>query len=271
MPTKRTLNKEPGTALFSAIILLWAGLSLIGDAQAGSLHRHGCEQPVEDTQVCWDAIGNAGEDPAPFSEVHLLPIALARQGDAKLLTDYSRTVFRQFLPSGFADTLVQEWTPATHLEEAIALTRLHQWGLTLWISPRILRESSANSPGIVDWDVYLIKHSKLLRTVRVRVESRPTRASKNVEVGTSVGAMLLAAGAATAHPFATAGTMAGAVAMSPSHPPEAGRSLELMTEFAVRQLLTSFKYPMEQLETQKEASQTAKRFSGWSERFFTPK
>ncbi|MEO5349221.1 MAG: hypothetical protein H7836_06220 [Magnetococcus sp. YQC-3] len=271
MPIKRTLKREPGTPLFSAIVLLLAGLLQVGNAQATSLHRSGCEKPMEDTQVCWDAIGDAGEDPAPFSEVHLLPIAWSRQGDVQLLADYSHTVFRQFLPSGFADNLIQEWTPATHLEEAINLARLHQWGLTLWISPRILRESSANSPGIVDWDVYLIKHSKLLRTFRVRVESRPTRASKNVEIGTATGALLVASGAALTHPFSAAATVAGAAAMSPSHPPEAGRSLELMTEFAVRQILTSFKYPMEQLANTPQPSPTSKRLTGWAEQVFSPK
>ncbi len=235
------------------------------------MHQSGCENPTEDVQVCWDAIGDAGEEFAPFSDVHLLPIAMDRQGDPQLLADYSRSVFRQFLPSGFADTLTQEWYPATHLEEALSLARLHQWALTLWISPRVLRESSPTSTGIVDWDLYLIKHNKLLRTLRVRVESRPTRTSTGVETGTTVGALLLATGAVLTHPITSAGAVAGTVAMSSSHPPEAGRSMELMTEFAVRQVLTTFKSPMEGLESTPQPSPIMQKASGWADQFFSPK
>ncbi|MEO5363153.1 MAG: hypothetical protein H7838_05965 [Magnetococcus sp. DMHC-8] len=271
MPIKMKPKRAPVTPWRMATALLWTGLWLAGNAWAGSLHHNDCENPVEDVQVCWDAIGDAGEEFAPFPDVHLLPIAWQRQGTPQLLTDYSRAVFRQLLPSGFADNLTQEWHAAANLEEAMSLARLHQWALTLWISPRVLRESSSVSPGLVDWDIYLIKHNKLLRTLRVRVESRPTRAGKGVETGTTVGALLLATGAVTAAPIGSAATVAGTVAMSPSHPPEAGRSLELMTEFAVRQVLTSFKYPMEQLRSGSTPTPAAQKASGWVNQLFSPK
>lgn len=266
-----TIKRASKTTLFAVMALLWAGLSPSGNAWATALHFNGCENPVEDTQVCWDALGDAGEEFAPFSEVHLLPIAWNRQGDAQLLADYSRTVFRQILPSGLADNLIQEWDTATHLEEAISLARLRQWGLTLWISPRMLRESSANSPGVVDWDVYLIKHSKLLRTLRVRVESRPTRTSTSPTTVAGVGALLAATGSVTAHPIASASTLIGTAVMSPSHPPEAGRPLELMTEFAVRQLLTSFKTPMEEMRSSEDPASSDQKASGWVNQLFSPK
>ncbi|MBF0401996.1 MAG: hypothetical protein HQL90_14685 [Magnetococcales bacterium] len=266
-----TIKSKPGTTLFAVITLLWAGLWLPGPAAATALHHSGCDNPTADTQVCWDALGEAGEEYAPFPEVHLLPIAWNRQGDAQLLADYSRTVFRQLLPSGLSDNLVQEWFTATHLEEALSVARLHQWALTLWISPRMLRESSANSPGIVDWDIYLIKHNKLLRTLRVRVESKPTRTSTSPTTVAGVGALLAASGSLTAHPIASAGTLIGTAAMSSSHPPEAGRPLELMTEFAVRQILTSFKTPMEEMESSAPADPTNEQASGWINQLFTPK
>ncbi|MEO5339777.1 MAG: hypothetical protein H7837_04550 [Magnetococcus sp. MYC-9] len=271
MPIKRSPGKRPGVVCLSMVALLWSGLLLAGNLWATSMHHHGCENPEESVQVCWDAIGDAGEEFAPFADVHLLPIAWDRRGEPQLLADYSRAVYRQFLPSGFADTLTQEWTPVTRLEEAIATARLHQWAMTLWISPRILRESSASSAGIIDWDIYLIKHSKLLRTMRVRVESRPTRASKGVETAAGVGTLLLASGAVLSNPFSSAGAVAGSVAMAPAHPPEAGRPLELMTEFAVRQILTAFKLPMERLESSVPPSPTASRASQWTQQIFTPK
>ena len=253
------------------LAVLWAGLCLSDNALATSIHHNGCDNPLADVQVCWDAIGDAGEEFAPFSEVHLLPIAWDRQGDQQLLADYSRSVFRQFLPSGFADNLIQEWAVATRLEEAFAVARLHQWPMTMWISPRILRESSPTATGIVDWDVYLIKHGKLLRTLRVRVESRATRTSKGVETGAAVGTLLMATGAALAAPFSSAATVAGSVAMSDAHPPESGRPMELMTEFAVRQILTSFKEPMERLESGQPPPPMMQKATGWVDQVFSPK
>ncbi|MBF0462740.1 MAG: hypothetical protein HQL87_15275 [Magnetococcales bacterium] len=280
MPIKITRKREWGWPMATGgrsgrvgmvMAVLLAGLWCSGNALATSIHHNGCDNPVEDVQVCWDAVGDAGEEFAPFSEVHLLPIAWDRQGDQQLLADYSRAVFRQFLPSGFADNLVQEWVVATHLEEAFAVARLHQWALTLWISPRILRESSATGSGIVDWDVYLIKHGKLLRTLRVRAEARATRASQGPVTGTAMGAALVATGAAVAAPFSSAAAVAGTVAISGGHPPEAGRPMELMTEFVVRQILTSFKEPMEQLESTKPPSPVMQKASGWVEQVFSPK
>ncbi|WP_130470545.1 hypothetical protein [Candidatus Magnetaquicoccus inordinatus] len=238
---------------------------------AAGVHHHGCENPIADVQVCWDAQGDAGEEYAPFSDVHLLPIAQNRQGETQLLPEYTRSIFRQLLPSGLADNLTQEWQPATSLEEAIAVARLHQWGLTLWISPRQFRESSPNASGIVDLDVYLLKHGKPLRTLRVRAESQPTRPGKGVETGTTVGALMLATGAAFSNPVASASTVVGSVAMAPHHPPESGRPLELLSEYAIRQMLTTFKYPMEQLRSTPEASQNKRLATEWVDQFFAPK
>ncbi|MBF0097451.1 MAG: hypothetical protein HQM04_08055 [Magnetococcales bacterium] len=271
MPTKIPNRIKSGRRQGMSTALLWLGLSLTGNGMAAGIHHHGCENPVADVQVCWDAQGDSGEEYAPFSDVHLLPIAQFRQGETQLLPEYSRSIFRQLLPSGLADNLTQEWQPATSLEEAIAVARLHQWGLTLWISPRQLRESSPNASGIVDLDVYLIKHGKPLRTLRVRAESQPNVPGKGVEVGTSVGALLVATGAAFTNPIASASTVVGSVAMAPHHPPESGRPMELLSEYAIRQMLTTFKYPMEQLQTTPEAAKSKQMATEWVDQFFAPK
>ncbi|MBF0183741.1 MAG: hypothetical protein HQM06_05030 [Magnetococcales bacterium] len=271
MPSKIANSINSGSRKRMIALLLWAGLSLTGNGMAAGVHHHGCENPVTDVQVCWDVQGDAGEEYAPFSDVHLLPIALNRQGETQLLPEYSRSIFRQLLPSGLADNLTQEWHPATSLEEAISVTRLHQWGLTLWISPRQLRESSPNASGIVDLDIYLIKHGKPLRVIRVRAESQPNRPSKGVETGTSVGALLLATGAAITNPIASASTVVGTVAMTTPHPPESGRPMELLSEYAIRQMMTTFKYPMEQLHSSTEPSASRRMANEWVDQFFAPK
>ena len=271
MPIKRVFKSGLGSRRLVVIVLLWSGLWWAGSAWASSMHHNGCENPEADVQVCWDVLGDAGEEFAPFADVHLLPIAWEREGEPQLLADYTRTVFRQLLPSGFADKLTQEWSPATHLEGAMAMARLHQWALTLWISPRVLRESSPTSAGIVDWDIYLIKHNKMLRTMRVRVEARPKQGSTRVTMGTGVGALLVASGAALTHPIASTATVVGAMAMAPLHPPEAGRPLELNTEFAVRQMLTAFKTPMERMKSTVPPSGITNTASQWLDQIFSPK
>lgn len=254
----------------SPMAVFLAGILFVSNALATPLHRNGCETPLEsDMQVCWNAIGEAGEIFGPFPEMHLLPISWDRQGDYQVLAEYSRSVYRQLLPSGLAENLLQEWTPVTHLEEAISQSRLRGWPLTLWISPKTLRLSSAASPGVVDWDVYAIQSGKLLRTLRIRVESHPKRGSHALKSGTFIATLLTASGAVAGNPIGSIATVAGAVATAPGHPPKAGRSLERMTELAVQQIPALFQFPMEGIPSHPPTSQSVRKITGWFDGLFS--
>ncbi len=253
---------------------LLAGLLFVSTAWATPLHRHGCENPLTESelQVCWDVVGDPGEVFSPFPEMFFMPIAMDQGGEPQLLADYTRSVFRQLLPSGMADNLYQEWAPVTNLEDMLLQARLRRLTYVLWIAPRVLRASSASSPGIVDWDIYVIRSAKLLRTLRIRVESHPKRNDKSVESGTAVATLLTATGAVLTNPFASAAAVTGAVATARSGPPEAGRSLELMTELAVRQLTVLFQFPVENLQSEMLTKpKPVKKIQGWVDKVFAHK
>lgn len=249
-----------------------AGLLFVGHASAAPLHRGACEKALgAELQVCWDAVGEEGEEFGPFLELHMMPISWDHQGDAQLLADYTRSVFRQLLPSGLSKNLIQEWTPATNLEGAIKQIHRYQWPYTLWISPRMLRAGSAMSSGVVDWDAYIMKSNRLLRTLRIRVESHPKRADKSIESGTAVGALLTATGAVGGYPLASTAAVAAAMATAQKRAPEAGRSLELMTELAVRQIILLFQYPMEELRSTPSAEKNSvQKVTNWIDTIFSP-
>lgn len=244
---------------------LLAVLLFVGNALAAPLHRDGCETPLgAKTTLCWNAIGEAGDEYGPFPEVHLLPISWDLHGDVQILADYSRNVYRQLLPSGLTHNLIQEWTPVTHLEDAITNSRLQGWSMVLWISPRVLRVSSATSSGLVDWDVYAIRSGRLLRTLRIRVESKPIQANHGVKSGTAVATILAAASIFGTNPISSAAAVAGTIATAPGRPPEAGQSLELMTKLAARQIPSLFQFPMEELGTSAQLSpSTMQGVTGW--------
>lgn len=245
----------------------------VGNALAIPLHQSGCETPMEaELQICWDATGDRGDVFGPFPEMHLFPIAWEREGNTQVLADYSRTIFRQLLPSDLTENLTQEWEPATNLNDAIVQARRNRWSYALWISPRLLRASSAASPGVLDWDVYVIRAGRLLRTLRIRVESAPKRPNRSIASGTAMATALTAVGALFASPFGSVAAVAGTMATAPAGPPEAGRSLELMTELAVRQITVVMRHSMEGLKSDAlGSSSTVQKVGGWLEQVFTPK
>ena len=225
---------------------LIAGLLCVSSALAAPLHSNGCKTQA-DMQLCWNTIGEAGDEYGPFPEVFLLPIAWERYGDTQILADYSRSIYRQLLPSGLTDNLIMEWTPVTSLEEAMTQARLQKWSMVIWIAPQTMRESSPASPGLVDWEVFALRSGRLLRTMRIRVESKPRRPSTRLETGGTMAALLTAAGVFSSNPIASTTTVVGSIATAPGHPPEAGQSLAMMTELAARQIPTLFQFPMEEL------------------------
>ncbi|MBF0340685.1 MAG: hypothetical protein HQL95_06925 [Magnetococcales bacterium] len=214
-----------------------------------ALHRKACETPYQGVSVCWDAVAedDAVELPLPYAKMHLLPIARQVAGQPEVWVDMSRTIFRQLLTGHLADQLVPEWTPVYHLEGALALSQSSGWPAVLWIAPRETRNSSATSAGLVDWDVYLISKGRLMRTVRVRVESRPNQKTDGLEKATVTGSILAATGALAGAPIGSMAAIAGSYAMGQSSPPEAGQPLELMTELATRQVLFLFQQTFEYL------------------------
>ncbi|MBF0272599.1 MAG: hypothetical protein HQL98_11120 [Magnetococcales bacterium] len=220
-------------------------------AGEAAMHRKACETPYQGVSVCWDALAEdqAAELPVPYPKLHLLPIARQVAGQPEVWVDMSRTIFRQLLPGQLAEQLIPEWTPAYHLEGALALSQRSGWPAVLWISPRETRNSSATTSGLVDWDVYLISKGRLLRTVRLRVESQPDRKTDGLERATVAGSVLAATGALITNPLSSMGTVAGTYAMGQSSPPDAGQPLELLTELATRQLLFLFQQPMDYLAT----------------------
>ncbi len=222
-------------------------------------HRKGCEFPLEGVQVCWEATSETGDSYAPFPKVHFLPIARDVAGREEVLADYTRKVYRQLLPSGFAHRLKMEWKPVYHLEQAVEQGwPNNDWPVVLWVAPRVLKNSSIASPGIVDWDIYLIDGSeaqsgRLIRRMRVRVQSDPKVKKDDVETAAIMAGVIStsASGAiieGIEEALGAASLVGGAAALAQKSPPEAGVSLELMTELAVRQMLFLLQYPVEELD-----------------------
>ncbi|MBF0429458.1 MAG: hypothetical protein HQL94_11095 [Magnetococcales bacterium] len=235
-----------------ASICVVVGLAIAPVIAQASIHRKACETPYQGVSVCWDAISEESLDLSePLTKLHLLPIARQIAGQPEVLVDMSRMIFRQLLPGHLADQLIPEWTPVYHLDGAVTLSQRSGWPAVLWISPREIRNSSATSSGLLDLDVYLLSKGRLLHTLRIRVESRPDQKSDGVERAAVMGSALVATGSVVGAPIGSLAAVAGAYAMGQSSPPEAGKSLELMTELAVRQLLFLFQQPLENMPTAK--------------------
>ncbi|MBF0311076.1 MAG: hypothetical protein HQL56_16295 [Magnetococcales bacterium] len=229
---------------------LLACLLGLRDASAEAVHRRGCDYPLKGVSVCWEATGDPDLPFAPFKELHLLPVGWQRGGNEEILGDYTRTLYRQFLPGNLATDLIQEWRPAFTLEQAMALVRKEQWPAALWVVPRLLRESSATSSGVVDWELHFISGEKgvhPLRTMRVRVESLPEVKRTNKENVATLGGMALVTPLAITAPVQTLGALVAADALSKDKPPLAGQPLELLTELAARQVMQVVQYPMDEL------------------------
>ncbi|WP_085441299.1 hypothetical protein [Magnetofaba australis] len=232
----------------ASLALSAALLTLSFASTAHAIHRKGCEFPLKDVEVCWEASAEIDAPMSPYPEVHLFPVTQRGIGEDGVLVDYTRALYRQILPSNLTQRLVQEWRPAFHLEEAVDMTQQEGWETALWIAPRVLRNSSAGTPGVVDWDAYLLTgEGKPMRTMRIRVTSNPHREKKDVEAVTTVAGLSLAAGKLFSNPAETALTAFAAAATADEKPPEAGYSLELMTELAMRQVLFLAQHDIEDL------------------------
>lgn len=231
-----------------ASVLVAIGLIVAPWLAEASIHRKACENPMAGVSVCWDATAEEETEAATgFSRLHLLPIARQVAGQPEVLVDMSRTIFRQLLPGRLAEQLVPEWTPAYHLEGALSLSQNPSWPALLWISPREIRNSAPGTSGLLDWDVYLISKGQLVRTMRIRVESNPNRTTDGLERATTLGSALAITGTVLSNPLSSAATVTGAYAMGQSNPPEAGQPLELLTEFATRQVIFILRQAMETL------------------------
>ncbi len=264
---------------FGISVGLLAGLMLSTAALAQPLHRKGCDFPLKGTQVCWEATGPQGGEYGPFPTVHLLPVARELDGRAEVLRDYTRTIYRQLLPGDLAGELIAEWTPSVNLEETVRLVRNGEWPATLWIMPRRLRNSSSSSSGLVDMDLYLFKNKKLLRTMRIRVESKPDREGDGFERAVATGAMLAGSGAlGNISGFASIGAVGGSAAMGNPGAPEAGHSLEMLTELAMRKLLYLSQFALEELPAHRlpdnrafSPERVSNGITSWWARIFSPK
>lgn len=234
-----------------ASILITAGLVMTPLFAEAAIHRKACENPFQGVSVCWEAIGTEDLEIKPLTKLHLLPIARQIAGQPEVLVDMSRAIFRQLLPGNLAEQLVSEWTPVYYLDQALEVSRNSSWPATLWISPRDMRNSSATSSGVLDLDVYLLAKGQLLRTLRIRVESHPNQTSDGFERATVLGSTLATTSMITGSPIGTIAAMAGTYAMGQANPPEAGQSLELLTELATRQMLFLFQQPLENLPAPK--------------------
>lgn len=233
--------------------LLWLGGVLLGltplGAHAGPVvYREGCEYPFQGVSVCFEVSALEASDHAPFKELHLLPVAMERDGEAALLTDYTRMIYRQLLSARLARRLIQEWTPVLHLDQLVRDVD-PTWPVTLWIDPRQLRNSSAASPGVVDWEIYFLRHDgELVRNLRIRVESAPEVTTATLEqamlsagfIYTTLGAGALATGEMLL-------IMGGSVLQAQESPPRAGLSLELLSQLALRQLIALMDRPIEEI------------------------
>ncbi|MBF0107625.1 MAG: hypothetical protein HQL76_00410 [Magnetococcales bacterium] len=247
-------------------------------AVASPLHRKGCEFPYPGVEVCWEATAGLGTSHAPFDELHMLPISRTIAGQEEILEDYTRDVFKQLMPGNLAEYLVPEWVPVYNLEQALVRSREGGWPAVLWISPRILKNSSAAGPGVVDWDVYIVSRGQLVRNLRIRVSSAPVARDDAAEKGITMGTIMVASGAASSGGFiGAAAATAAVVGTANAKPPETGKPLELMTELATRQLLFLAQFPIETLNfpgaplPPKEDMPAMDRVHGWFRKAFAAK
>lgn len=225
---------------------LLAGLFISSTLWASTpVYRKGCEFPLKGVELCWEATAGSTSDYGPFPEMHLLPITRMVGGEEQILAETTRKVFRQLLPGNLTERLVPEWTPVFHLEEAMMSGQEWGWPAYIWISPRTMRNSSEMSSGVLDWDVYLFSDNRLARTLRIRVESKPNQSSNGNVLMATAGAFLVAD--STFSPTATAAALTSIGAVATANPPEAGRSLEILTELATRQILFLAQFPINDL------------------------
>ncbi|MBF0414435.1 MAG: hypothetical protein HQL79_01550 [Magnetococcales bacterium] len=263
------------------IIPLTLATTLFGmvlSATANPVHRKGCEFPLSGVEVCWEATASLGSSYAPYDELHILPIARKIAGNEEILESYSRDVFKQLMPGNLAEYLVPEWVPAFTLEQAMAMSREEKRPSVMWISPRVLKNSSAAGPGVVDWDVYILSRGQLVRTMRIRVASAPKEHDDAVEKGLTMGTVMAATGSFLSGGFlgAVAATTVE-VGTANRKPPEAGKALELMTELATRQLMFLAQYPIEALNypgapmPPKDTTQPPERINNWLRDAFAAK
>jgi hypothetical protein len=219
-----------------------AGLVFASTLSASTpVYKKGCEFPLTGVQVCWEATSSANVDHAPYDELHMLPITRMVGGSEEVLVDTTRKIFRQMLPSAMAERLIPEWSdPVFYLEDAMMSGQDYGWPAYMWISPRVMRNSSEMNSGLVDWDVYFFSNNKLTRTLRIRVESKPKRTDNRTEIMAAASATLFFS--STVSPFVSSAASYGAGTMAVADPPEAGQSLEIMTELATRQILYLAQY-----------------------------
>ncbi|MBF0447730.1 MAG: hypothetical protein HQL67_05970 [Magnetococcales bacterium] len=252
---------------------LLAGLFFSSTLTAGiPVHKKGCEFPLDGVELCWEATAGMGTDHAPYEELHLLPISRVLAGEEQVLVDYTRQIYRQLLPGSLAERLIPEWKPVYHLEQAMMSGQEWGWPAYMWISPRAMRNSSEMSPGLVDWDVYFFGDNQLVRTLRIRVEANPNQGDNGLETMTATGVALVASARSSLSPLVTAATVAAAGSMKTANPPEAGISLELMTELATRKILYLAQFPISDLAPEPAQKKTlTDRFNNWSDTIFAPK
>ncbi|MBF0610940.1 MAG: hypothetical protein G8345_09005 [Magnetococcales bacterium] len=236
-----------------SIFALVVTVVLMGQtALASILYRNGCETPQPGVEVCWEVNGEAESRPFPLEEtLHLLPVVVPGSGDPQILDVYTRSIYRQLLPGNLTRSgIVQEWQPVMYLDEAIRVVRNKPWPMALWISPRVIRNSGPATSGLLDLDLYFIqgKSGALYRTLRLRVESKPEiRRDERENTLASAGAMGLLK-ALDYTPVVGTLAVGAARAVSPASPAEAGISLELMTEYAFRHMMTLMQYPLESIK-----------------------
>ncbi|MBF0623281.1 MAG: hypothetical protein HQL82_00555 [Magnetococcales bacterium] len=228
--------------------LLATGL-LSASPLGAAIHRQGCENPLDGVRVCWEATGESDAAVSPFSELHLMAVAYNRAGEMEVLTDYTRKLFQQLLPGNLTQRLHLEWDSALYLDQALELARERNWPTVLWISPREMRNSSAASPGLVDWEVHLIDGlgGQLLRTMRIRVESHPHIRKDDADNALTMAGGMAMTGMAFTNPVLTLGAVATAAALGGEGPPEAGISLDMMSSLAARQVMFLSQYSIEDL------------------------
>lgn len=241
------VSKKNKKVIQTAASAMMLGLAVATAAMASPVHRKSCEFPYPGVQVCWEATAGEGTSYAPFDELHVLPISRTVAGMEQILEGYTREVFKQLMPGNLAEYLVPEWVPVYNLEQAMVKSRESGWPAVMWISPRVLKNSSAAGPGVVDWDVYILARGQMVRNMRIRVSSDPAKHDDSAQKGLTMGTVMVASGAAGAGFLGAAAATAAVVSTANAKPPEAGQSLELMTELATRQLLFLAQYPIEEL------------------------
>lgn len=251
------------TLLFGLIFWVYPA-----EALDRNYYRQGCHDPISRTRLCWEVSTLTEDATAPLKELHILPISQERYPDREVLPDVTRAIYRQLRSANIAERMQIQWQAAVNLDEALNYSFRNGWRATLYIQPRTMRTSADATSGLVDFDAYLIdgQQAKVVRTMRVRLESPPRIPNPGLKnaAGTWAATQALEMVFEPIHYVTRAALIGGAAVGAQDKPPVPGKSLELMTELAVRHIIFMMANPVEEIQPDRDTEAWDKSLASWT-------